>query len=210
MTTITRQRRGRPSKADVARIDRQILDAAWNTFLELGFEGATIELIAERAGVTKTTLYLRHADKTVLLHATVTDRMKTWSVQYDRYEWFRGTSLEERLVNLGTRLLHAAGNPELLATTRLTQGTVGEAGRIARELDRFIREPMIEELAVDIAECALAEGIAVRDPKAIARFFIGMLESMIDRHAPDYDDPERHAALSRQVVAILFRGQSEW
>lgn len=210
MTSTIRLRRGRPRKDDVLRIDRQILDAAWNTFLEMGYEVATIELIAERAGVTKTTLYLRHADKTALLHASVNDRMKAWSVQNRQAEMFSGETLDELLVNLGTRVLKAGANPEVLATARLVRGTAGEAGRIARELDRFIREPMIEELAVEIAAHGLADGLPVRDPTAIARFFIGMLESMVDRHAPDYDDPERHAALARQVVAILFRGRSEW
>ncbi|MFM5908412.1 MAG: TetR/AcrR family transcriptional regulator [Novosphingobium sp.] len=210
METPVRLRRGRPSKSDAAQIDQQILGAAWFTFLEVGYEAATMELMAERAGVTKSTLYLRHSDKAELLRATVNERMKAWSRENSVKGWIEGNTLEERLVSLGERILDAAGHPEVLATSRLIHGTSGEARRIARELDRFIREPMIEELTVEIAEHGAAEGFPVKSPGTIARFFIGMLESMIDQFAEDYHDTARHAALSRQVVDTLFKGRSAW
>ncbi|MFM5930688.1 MAG: TetR/AcrR family transcriptional regulator [Novosphingobium sp.] len=208
--TAIRLRRGRPSKADAAQIDRRVLDAAWSVFLEVGYEAATMEQIAQRAGITKTTLYLRHDDKSALLRATVNDRMSTWSRENSRDGWISGETLEDRLVSLARQILRMGGHPDVLATSRLIHGTTGEAGRIARELDRFIREPMIEEITGEIAEYAHIEGVPVRDAQATARFFIGMLESMIDRFAEDYDDPARHEALARQVVGVLFRGRSEW
>ncbi|MFM6932179.1 MAG: TetR/AcrR family transcriptional regulator [Novosphingobium sp.] len=205
-----RLRRGRPSKADAAQIDRRVLDAAWNVFLESGYEVATIEQIAERAGITKTTLYLRHNDKSALLRATVNDRMSQWSLENSRKGWIEGKTLEERLVSLACRILAMGNHPDILATTRLIHGTTGEAGRIARELDRFIREPMIEEVTGEIAEYGHIEGVPVKDPQAVARFFLGMLGSMIDQFADDYGNPEQHESLARQVVAVLFRGRSEW
>lgn len=210
LETPVRLRRGRPSKANASQIDRQVLDAAWNTFLEVGYEAATMELMAERAGVTKSTLYLRHSDKAALLRATVNDRMKRWSMENSRAGWTQGETLEERLISLAKNILKAAAHPELLATSRLIHGTTGEAGQIARELDRFIREPMIEELTIEIAEYGLREGFPVENPNMIARFFIGMLESMTDQFDPDYQNPDRHDALARQVVAVLFRGRSNW
>lgn len=208
--TTVKLSRGRPSKADAELIDLRVLDAAWDVFLEAGYEAATMEQIAQRAGVTKTTLYLRHSDKAALLQATVNDRMKRWTLENSRDGWTEGDTLEERLICLARNILRAADHPELLATTRLTKGTLGEAGRIARELDRFIREPMLEEVTGEIAEWSHIEGYAVKDPRAIARFFIGMLESVIDRYAEDYNDLVRHEELARQVVAVLFRGRSEW
>lgn len=210
LDSTVRLRRGRPSKADAAHIDRRVLDAAWDVFLESGYELATMEQIAERAGITKTTLYLRHNDKSALLRATVNDRMSRWSLENSRKGWIVGVTLEARLVSLACRILAMGNHPDILATSRLIHGTTGEAGRIARELDRFIREPMIEELTGEIAEYGHIEGFPVKDPQAVARFYIGMLGSMIDQFAEDYGDAARHEALARQVVAILFRGRSEW
>jgi TetR/AcrR family transcriptional regulator, mexJK operon transcriptional repressor len=207
---IVRLRRGRPSKADTAQIDRRVLDAAWDVFLESGYESATMEQIAERAGITKTTLYLRHNDKSALLRATVNDRMSTWAIENTRDGWTVGDTLEERLVSLACKILAVGNHPDILATSRLIHGTTGEAGRIARELDRFMREPMIEEITGEIAEYSHIEGFPAKDPQAIARFFIAMLGSMIDQYAEDYGNPEQHEKLARQVVAVLFRGRSEW
>lgn len=205
-----RLRRGRPSKADAAQIDRRVIDAAWDVFLESGYELATMEQIAERAGITKTTLYLRHNDKAALLRATVNDRMSSWSIENSRDGWIEGETLEERLVSLACRILAVGNHPDILATSRLIHGTTGEAGRIARELDRFIREPMIEEVTGEIVEYGHIEGFPAKDPQAVARFYIGMLGSMIDQFAEDYGNADQHEALARQVVSILFRGRSEW
>lgn len=210
LDTTIRLRRGRPSKADAAQIDRRVLDAAWDVFLELGYEVATMEQIAERAGITKTTLYLRHNDKSALLRATVNDRMSRWSLENSRKGWIVGNTLEERLVSLACRILAMGNHPDILATSRLIHGTTGEAGHIARELDRFMREPMIEEITGEVAEYGHIEGVPVKDPQAVAKFFLGMLSSMIDQFAEDYGNPEQHEALARQVVAVLFRGRCEW
>ena len=208
--STVRLRRGRPSKADAAQIDRRVLDSAWEVFLESGYEVATMEQIAERAGITKTTLYLRHDDKSALLRATVNDRMSRWSLENSRKGWIVGNTLEERLVSLACCILAMGNHPDILATSRLIHGTTGEAGRIARELDRFIREPMIEEVTGEIAEYGHIEGVPVKDPQDVAKFFLGMLGSMIDQFAEDYGDAASHETLARQVVAVLFRGRGEW
>ena len=63
MTISQAARRGRP-RSERAR--KAILDAATDMFLELGLEGASIEAIAERAGVSKATIYRWWPSKEVL------------------------------------------------------------------------------------------------------------------------------------------------
>jgi len=60
--------RGRPR--DV-RVDQSILDAALDLFLEDGFDTMSIESVAERAGVGKTTIYRRWQSKEELVVATI-------------------------------------------------------------------------------------------------------------------------------------------
>ncbi len=59
-------RRGRPRSADV---DVAILDAAVALLGEVGWSAMSMEAVAAAAGVSKPTLYLRHADKAELVAA---------------------------------------------------------------------------------------------------------------------------------------------
>ena len=59
-------RTGRPRSAEA---DEAILDAALEQFAELGYDGLSVEGVAECAGVSKTTIYRRYASKTALVLA---------------------------------------------------------------------------------------------------------------------------------------------
>src|SRR5689334_17720322 len=52
---------------------RQILDGAREVFMDLGFDGASMNEIARAAGVSKGTLYVYFADKSRLFEAIVED-----------------------------------------------------------------------------------------------------------------------------------------
>lgn len=78
MTVSQAAPRGRP-RSERAR--KAIVDAATDMFLELGLEGASIEAIAERAGVSKATIYRWWPSKEVLaLDAIYTN----WAVSIPR------------------------------------------------------------------------------------------------------------------------------
>jgi AcrR family transcriptional regulator len=57
-------RRGRPRSADA---DEAILGATLSVAGELGFRGMSMDLVAERAGVSKTTIYRRWSSKEALV-----------------------------------------------------------------------------------------------------------------------------------------------
>src|ERR1700752_4052249 len=63
---------GRPPKELAGEVDARILDAARKIFLERGFEGASIDEIAEAARSGKPTIYARFRDKRALFIAMVT------------------------------------------------------------------------------------------------------------------------------------------
>ena len=54
---------GRPPKELAGQVNARILDAACKVFLERGFEGASIDEIAEVARSGKPTIYARFRDK---------------------------------------------------------------------------------------------------------------------------------------------------
>src|SRR6187551_2857078 len=54
---------------------RQILDGARKVFMDLGFDGASMNEIARSAGVSKGTLYVYFADKNRLFEAIVEEEV---------------------------------------------------------------------------------------------------------------------------------------
>lgn len=61
--------------------DEQLLSAACSVFADRGFQQATMEAIAERAGTTKPTLYARMGDKDALYEAALAhaaDALSAW------------------------------------------------------------------------------------------------------------------------------------
>src|SRR5438309_2129391 len=62
----SRRRPGRPGRPRSEEADRAILGAAVEELVERGLAGVSMESIAARAGVAKTTLYRRWKDKVAL------------------------------------------------------------------------------------------------------------------------------------------------
>jgi AcrR family transcriptional regulator len=61
----------RPGRPRSTAADQAILDATSALFAERGYAGITIEAVADRAGVAKSTIYRRYADKADLVLAAV-------------------------------------------------------------------------------------------------------------------------------------------
>jgi AcrR family transcriptional regulator len=69
MTTKLAEPERRPGRPRSAAADEAILDAAIDVFIECGWDGLTIEGVAARAGVGKTTIYRRYPSRVALLLA---------------------------------------------------------------------------------------------------------------------------------------------
>ena len=67
----TRRTSGRPTKEQAEARSEELLDTALDIFLDRGFELTTIEMIATRMNMTKRTVYVKFADKSVLFLAAV-------------------------------------------------------------------------------------------------------------------------------------------
>jgi len=95
-----RSRAGRPKSAEVENRAEALLEVAEQTLIELGYERATLQIIAQRAKVSKKTIYAKYGGKPGLLRAVldrIADRnMATDLSLLDRadpaeglYEWAR-------------------------------------------------------------------------------------------------------------------------
>ena len=72
------RRGGLPTREEAARRDERLLEVAMRLFMENGFDGTSIDAVAEAAGIGKPTLYARYRDKRDLFEAVLTKRIDEW------------------------------------------------------------------------------------------------------------------------------------
>lgn len=128
-----------------------ILDAAQKVFSEKGFHQATVEEVAELAGVGKGTVYLYFAGKKELLVALLEDRLRAIRVLLEE-RLGRVSSSKEKLRQV------VALHFEFFDRYRdFLSLMLGEVGNLGRELDERTREARLELL--DVVKDVLRQGI---------------------------------------------------
>jgi AcrR family transcriptional regulator len=172
-------RSGRPPRENAGEVDERILDAAQRVFLDRGFEGASIEEIAEVGRAGKPTIYARHAGKKELFAAVVL-RNVARTVRYVETPSAEA-SLEERLQTVGLTILDRALNAD---TVGLFRTTIAEARRfpeLSPLVSKMARERGLEALTrllTEMAERGELGSMHAFDPARLqttARIFLDLI-----------------------------------
>jgi AcrR family transcriptional regulator len=117
-STRRRAVRGRPPKELAGEVEERVLDAARRIFLERGFEGASVDEIAQAARSGKQTIYTRFRNKRELFTAVVSRDIATRIAQSGNAVP-SGATIEERLVSAGIFMLQASLEPGRIGLMRL-------------------------------------------------------------------------------------------
>ena len=164
----------RPDPAqDVAA---RIRAAAFATFVEQGFTGASTLKIATRAKVSKRDLYAHFGSKLGMLQACIADRALRLQPPKPPPTPADLAELIATLALLGTRVLQEVTDPGVVAMQRLAAAEALQAPEIGQELEavrRQLRESVGEWLARAQARRLLPDG----DPLEMARVFLALLLS---------------------------------
>lgn len=114
-------RGGRPSREEALRREKLMLEVAAVLFMERGFEETSIDAIAERAGISKPTLYSRYQDKKELFAAVLKGRIERWLVPLSATAEAIETErdIEVILHDLSRRMLAVMLAPEAVALRRI-------------------------------------------------------------------------------------------
>jgi AcrR family transcriptional regulator len=116
---------GRPTEAEARRRQEHLLEVAGAMFMRFGYDGTSIEAVAEAAGMSKRTVYARYADKHALFSAVIRQLIERWLVPIARIRCDK-RSLRASLVDIGRHLLTSALTPAAVGVRRVI---IGEAGR---------------------------------------------------------------------------------
>jgi AcrR family transcriptional regulator len=173
-------RSGRPPKELAGEVEERILDAARRVFLERGFDGASIEEIAQVARSGKPTIYARFPNKGTLFTAMVT-RTVLRRIEQFKAEVPSGSTVKERLVNLALALLEWVLVSSHVGLMRLAISESRRFPDLAASVGALARERGSQSVTQLLAEMAQAEklgALTAFGPERIAmttRFFIDLV-----------------------------------
>src|ERR1700726_1668056 len=139
---------GRPPKELAGEVDERILDAARKVFVERGFEGASIDEIAEAARAGKPTIYARFGDKRALFTEVVTRDVLSRITEF-KSDVPAGTTIEERLRSAAITLLHWVFDSDRIGLMRLAIAEARRFPDLAATVSRTARE-LSTELGVHL------------------------------------------------------------
>jgi AcrR family transcriptional regulator len=198
-----------PSAEPISAKRRQILDGARQVFGELGFERASVDLIAARAGVSKATVYNHFADKQALFVAAVVEECEALRPGVTRCLERTGGSVEDSLQRLGEKVTGVLLTP---AAARLYRQAIGESTRLP-EIGRMVYErgtvAIRDAVASHLVHWNDAGALRIDDPPAAANAFVALCQGDLSTRARlgvlEYPVEEQVRASVKRAVQIFLR-----
>ena len=142
--------------SDARPARERILHAAMNTFVELGYTGASTLKIATRAQVSKRELYALFGTKQAMLAACIADRVGRMQLPAQQPPRHRG-ELETLLARLGASVLREVSQPGVIAVFRLAITEAQRAPEVAATLESARQS--VRDAVRDITDQARSAGL---------------------------------------------------
>jgi AcrR family transcriptional regulator len=187
---------------------RDILDGAREVFAEQGYERATVDQIAARAGASKATVYNHFEDKQALFVAAVVEVCADLGGSVALGDE-RAEDVEQALRALGEQIMSLSLSPGVVS---LYRQVIAEAQRIP-EIGRLVFErgtvPLQELVATRLRRWHDAGALRIDDPRAAAVAFIALCQGdlVIRMRLGVLERPvdEQVRETVRRAVAIFVR-----
>ena len=195
MTADPTTRRGRPG------YDREsLLRVAVTVFNDRGYDGTSMEDLANRLGITKSAIYHHVSSKTELLRLAVHRALDGLFAVVAEPESTTGPAAArlEHLVRRSVAVL-VAELPFVTLLLRVRGNTEVERTALARRRE-------FDGIVTDLVRQAIAEG-GIRsdvDPAITARLLFGMVNSLTEWYRPDRGHDID--GIADTVVAVAFQG----
>lgn len=196
--SVERKPRGRGRPRDPAKLEA-ILDAAYDLFLDRGIAATPMDLVAERAGVSKMTVYANFQDKPALLAAVFDRRRKTMHLP----DLPVGSNLNlslERLAEFGELIVSVLTRPEIVRETRLMAECAADQPRLASVFYTAGRGEILKRVALLLKGLTERGVLAIDDPELAADQLIGAWLGMTEtRQGLGVTGPPSSNAIAKRV-----------
>ena len=203
-----RSRAGRPTAAAAAELMDRLRSAAVETFLEHGYEGTTMETVAQAAGITKTTLYSRYPDKRALFLAVSAWALNRLECEEQAAPEPLPDDLADALAVIARAILARSVDPDI---ARLNRMAIAESSRFpefaanSQAVTCTARIRLITEL---LRRHERAGTIVAHDLELAAEHFFAMIGAMPAWLAAYgvYRTPEVEEAHLQRAVTLFLNG----
>ncbi|CAD1796238.1 helix-turn-helix transcriptional regulator [Xanthomonas euroxanthea] len=171
MAQNSQSRRGRPTNA---ALGQTIIDAAYALFVELGFQATTLDKVAQRAKISKLSIYRHFESKEALFSAAIADRCHQFAPQM--FSESVDGSAEDQLMAVGSSLLRTLLSPDVRSVEAMVMADKTNQNSLSRlhyEGGPAYVIAQIEALLRQLHERALLD---VPDPLGSARLFAALFK----------------------------------
>jgi AcrR family transcriptional regulator len=156
---------------------RQILDGARAVFLDLGFDGASMGVIARAAGVSKGTLYVYFADKNRLFEAIV--EQETLEQGKIAFNFDPERDAETTLKDFGTAYIQLLCRPGGASAIRTVMAIAERMPDVGRRYYEHVLENTINRLSGYLDVHVAAKDLAIDDCHLAASQFMLMCQASL-------------------------------
>jgi TetR/AcrR family transcriptional repressor of mexJK operon len=209
--SIHPKRRGPGRPRDLAKREA-IMEAAYALFLERGITATTMDAVAERASVSKMTVYANFRDKPALLSAVLHRRTKL--LMHAGFDLAVGPDLKssvERLVELGEQVASVASQPEVIRMVRLITEQADEHPRLAAAFYTAGRGALLKQIAAFLKALTRRGFLSIKDPELAAEQLVASWLGNFRRQGLGLVGPPSADAIAKRVrysVDTLVRAWS--
>jgi TetR/AcrR family transcriptional repressor of mexJK operon len=186
-----------------------VLDAAVELFLADGFDRTSMDAVAARAGVSKTTVYAHFGDKFELFRAVTERGGAALDLDLDQAALVSADDPEERLAHIVFKVLEATSAPQYLAFLRVMTVESARHPELAKSIRSLGVPHVVDVMSAALREDATRHGYTLPDPEVYAALFIRMAAAGLQMDALLTVGGERDSAflqaMARWTVAIFLR-----
>lgn len=203
--TIGTRRRGRPSLNDAAAIDKAILEAARDEFLNVGYEAATMDGIAAAAHVSKGTLYARYAAKEALFRSVVKMQFKVLDKRAGQDDDRLPSDFEQRLRWHAGTLVNAARWPEYKVLFAIINSATASFPDMAKLLYEIGPEATVKFMAKDMESSFSGPNAEKIDWQGYASLFVHSIGGWLTAESSIRDVPLDEAiAFGEKTIRLIL------
>jgi AcrR family transcriptional regulator len=204
--------RGRPRLEDVNKLNHHILLVARATFFELGYTGATLDIIAQRARVSKSTFYTRFQDKLGLFKAVMEYSLGEWTEGAKFHEADQSSTLEETIRHHVAVQVRAMADSDMMRLARVIMAESHVMPELTKAFLDQSKADRIDVLVDKIRRYADKDGVPCRDPESAAVLLRSMVSGWVGeiQAAQQPFGTDEQTFVIERAVQVFMASRTVW
>ena len=211
MTHNRQVRRGRPANE---ALGQTIIDAACELFVELGFQATTLDKVAQRARISKLSIYRHFENKEALFSAAIAAHCRQFA-PLALSEGIDG-SAEDQLIAVGSSLLRTLLSPDVRSVEAMVMADTTDRKALSKLHYEAGPAHVIAQIEALLRQLHAKALLNVPDPLRSARLFAALIKgsdlliiARFDQTRAEDDDEIESYCRSAAAMFIAAHGGND-